>query len=67
MGGELESAETAQERLFANFPLAGALFVFLLNSFRGAGIIVLPIPMAFLGAIVGLLIMDAPFGFMAPL
>lgn len=69
MGGELESAETAQERLFANFPLAGALIVFLLvwqfNSFRRAGIILLTIPMAFLGAIVGLLIMNAPFGFMS--
>jgi multidrug efflux pump len=69
MGGELESAETAQERLFASFPLAGALIVFLLvwqfNSFRRAGIILLTIPMAFLGAIVGLLIMGAPFGFMS--
>jgi multidrug efflux pump subunit AcrB len=69
MGGELESSEQAQERLFATFPLAGFLIVFLLvwqfNSFRRAGIILLTIPMAFVGAIVGLLITGAPFGFMS--
>ena len=69
MGGELESSEQAQERLFANFPLAGFLIVLLLvwqfNSFRRAGIILLTIPMAFVGAIVGLLITGAPFGFMS--
>ena len=69
MGGEPESAETAQERLFANFPLAGFLIVVLLvwqfNSFRRAGIILLTIPMAFVGAVVGLLVTGAPFGFMS--
>jgi multidrug efflux pump subunit AcrB len=69
MGGELESSATAQERLFANFPLAGFVIVFLLvlqfNSFRRAGIILLTVPMAFLGAIIGLLVMGAPFGFMS--
>jgi multidrug efflux pump subunit AcrB len=69
MGGELESSEQARERLFANFPLAGFLIVVLLvwqfNSFRRAGIILLTIPMAFVGAIVGLLITGAPFGFMS--
>lgn len=69
MGGELESSEQAQQRLFANFPLAGFLIVVLLvwqfNSFRRAGIILLTIPMAFVGAIVGLLITGAPFGFMS--
>ncbi len=69
IGGELESSETAQERLFATFPLAGFLIVTLLvwqfNSFRRAGIILLTIPMAFLGAVVGLLVTGAPFGFMS--
>lgn len=69
VGGELESAATAKERLFANFPLAGFLIVFLLvwqfNSFRRAAIILLTIPMAFLGAIFGLFITGAPFGFMS--
>jgi multidrug efflux pump subunit AcrB len=69
IGGELESAATAQERLFANFPLAGFLIVVLLvwqfNSFRRAGIILLTIPMAFLGAVIGLVASGAPFGFMS--
>jgi len=69
VGGELESAATAQQRLFANFPIAGflilALLVWQFNSFRRAGIILLTIPMAFLGAVIGLLVMGAPFGFMS--
>lgn len=69
VGGELESAATAKERLFANFPIAGFLIVFLLvwqfNSFRRAAIILLTIPMAFLGAIFGLFITGATFGFMS--
>jgi multidrug efflux pump len=69
VGGELESAATAQQRLFANFPVAGFLIVTLLvwqfNSFRRAGIILLTIPMAFLGAVIGLLVTGAPFGFMS--
>lgn len=69
VGGELESAATAQERLFANFPVAGFLIITLLvwqfNSFRRAGIILLTIPMAFLGAVIGLLVTGAPFGFMS--
>ncbi len=68
MGGELEDAEIAQGHLFATFPIAGFLIVALLtwqfNSFRRAGIVLLTIPMAFVGSIVGLLIMGAPFGFM---
>ena len=69
VGGELENAATARQRLFANFPIAGFLIVTLLvwqfNSFRSAGIIMLTIPMAFLGAVIGLLVMGAPFGFMS--
>ncbi len=68
MGGELENAEIALGHLTANFPLAGALIVALLvwqfNSVRRAGIILLTIPMAFVGSIVGLIVMGAPFGFM---
>lgn len=68
MGGELENAERAQRHLFASFPLAGFLIVALLiwqfNSVRRAGIILLTIPMAFVGSILGLLITGAPFGFM---
>ncbi len=68
LGGELENAEIAQGHLFANFPLAGFLIIVLLtwqfNSFRRAGIILLTIPMAFVGSVVGLVVMGAPFGFM---
>jgi multidrug efflux pump subunit AcrB len=68
LGGELENAEEAQANLAANFPLAGFLIVVLLiwqfNSFRRAGIILLTIPMAFLGSVLGLLATGAPFGFM---
>jgi multidrug efflux pump subunit AcrB len=69
MGGELESSETAQRNLLANFPLAGFLIIALLvwqfNSYRRAGIILLTIPMAFAGSIIGLLAMGVPFGFMS--
>lgn len=69
MGGELEGAATARAHLFANFPLAGFLIVLLLvwqfNSYRRAAIILFSIPLAFAGAILGLLIVGAPFGFMS--
>lgn len=59
----------ARAHLFANFPLAGFLIVLLLvwqfNSYRRAAIILFSIPLAFAGAILGLLIVGAPFGFMS--
>ena len=68
LGGELEDAAIAQGHLSASFPLAGFLIIVLLtwqfNSFRRAGIILLTIPMAFVGSVVGLVVMGAPFGFM---
>ena len=68
LGGELEDAAIAQGHLFANFPIAGFLIVALLvwqfNSYRRAAIILLTIPMAFVGAAIGLLVTGAPFGFM---
>ena len=68
MGGELENAAEAQANLFANFPMAGFLIVVLLvwqfNSIRRAAIILLTIPMAFVGSVLGLLATGAPFGFM---
>ena len=68
MGGELEDAAIAQGHLFANFPIAGFLIVTLLvwqfNSYRRAAIILLTIPMSFVGAVFGLLITGVPFGFM---
>ncbi|MCH8112964.1 MAG: efflux RND transporter permease subunit [Proteobacteria bacterium] len=68
-GGELEGSAKAQGYLFASMPLAGGLIVFLLvwqfNSFRRPLIILLTIPMAFVGAVLGLLVMKAEFGFMS--
>ncbi len=68
MGGELENAAEAQANLFANMPMAFALIVLLLvwqfNSFRRPLIILLTIPLTFIGAVIGLLAMNAVFGFM---
>jgi multidrug efflux pump subunit AcrB len=68
MGGELEQSAKAQRRLFTNMPLFLALIVFLLiwqfNSFRRPLIIMMTIPLTFIGVVPGLLIMNAEFGFM---
>ena len=68
MGGELENSAKAQGYLAANMPLAAALIIFLLvlqfNSFRRAGIIVATIPLTFIGATIGLIVMNSVFGFM---
>ena len=68
IGGELENAAEAQANLFANMPMAFALIVLLLvwqfNSFRRPLIILLTIPLTFIGAVIGLLAMNAAFSFM---
>ncbi|MCU4676803.1 efflux RND transporter permease subunit [Catenovulum sp. 2E275] len=65
-----ESAE-AQKALAQYMPLVLALIVILLvvqfNSFRRPLIIIATIPLAFIGAVAGLWIMQAPFGFMVSL
>lgn len=70
-GGEIEKSKEAQESLFANLPLAGLLIVVLLiwqfNSFRRPLIILLTLPLSFIGAVLGLVIMGAPYGFMTML
>ena len=64
----------AQEPILPDRPrqlnwVAGGLIVFLLvwqfNSFRRPAIILLTIPMSFIGAVIGLLVMNAEFGFMS--
>jgi multidrug efflux pump subunit AcrB len=69
MGGELEKQAEAQGYLFEYLPHFVALAVLLLiwqfNSFRRTAIILLTIPMTLTGVVVGLLVMDATFGFMA--
>ena len=68
MGGELEQSAKSQGYLFANMPFAAAGILFLLvwqfNSFRRAGIILMTIPLIFIGATIGLIVMNAVFGFM---
>ena len=69
LGGELEKSAEAQKKLFAAGPACLAAIVLLLvwqfNSFRRPLIILLTIPLAFIGAVVGLFVMRALFGFMA--
>ena len=68
IGGELEDSAEAQQNLAKwMLPCFGGI-VFLLvwqfNSIRRAGIIILTIPLVIVGAVVGLLVMQADFGFM---
>ena len=70
-GGELESSGEANSALFANLPLCFGAIVLLLvwqfDSLRRPLIIFLTIPLTLIGAILGLLITRAPFGFMETL
>jgi multidrug efflux pump subunit AcrB len=68
MGGELEDSAEAQQNLVKwMLPCFGGI-VFLLvwqfNSIRRAGIIILTMPLVIVGSVVGLLVMQADFGFM---
>jgi multidrug efflux pump subunit AcrB len=68
IGGELEDSAKAQKNLAKwMLPCFGGI-VFLLvwqfNSIRRAAIIILTMPLVIVGAVVGLLVMQADFGFM---
>ncbi len=67
IGGEIEESAETNEKLFGPMPACILLIVVLLiwqfNSFRRPLIIMLTIPMAFAGALAGLIIMRAPFDF----
>ena len=68
IGGELENSAKAQKNLVKwMLPCFGGI-VFLLvwqfNSIRRAAIIILTMPLVIVGAVVGLLVMQADFGFM---
>jgi multidrug efflux pump subunit AcrB len=68
LGGELEDSARAQRNLAKwMLPCFGGI-VFLLvwqfNSIRRAAIIILTMPLVVVGAVVGLLVMQAEFGFM---
>jgi multidrug efflux pump subunit AcrB len=68
MGGELEDSATAMKSLVKwMLPcLAGIVFllVWQFNSIRRAAIIILTMPLVLVGSVVGLLVMQADFGFM---
>ena len=68
MGGEIENQGKAQGYLFKYMPVCLALIVILLvwqfNSFRRPLIILMTIPLTFIGVVPGLIIMQAVFGFM---
>ena len=68
-GGEYESAGDAQAALFGGLPLGYlgmfVITVLLFNSIRAPLVIWATVPLALIGVSVGLLVMGAPFSFMA--
>ena len=68
VGGELEESLKSQKRLMKWFPICFLLIVALLvwqfNSFRRAAIIMLTMPLVIVGAVIGMMVMHADFGFM---
>ena len=69
--GVIVVSQEAQQALGASMPMVIGLVLVLLvmqfNSYRRAMIIVLTIPLLLIGTITGLLVMNAPFGFMVTL
>ena len=67
IGGEIEDSAETNEKLFRYMPVCilgiVVLLIWQFNSFRRPTIIMLTIPMAFAGALVGLIVMRAPFDF----
>jgi len=68
LGGELEDSAKAQKNLVKwMLPCFGGiifLLVWQFNSIRRAAIIILTMPLVIVGSVVGLLVMQADFGFM---
>ena len=69
--GAIKESKAAQKALSASMPMVLGFILILLvaqfNSFRKAAVITLTIPLSFIGAVIGLLVMQAPFGFMVTL
>lgn len=69
--GVIKESKAGQKALSANMPMVLGFIIILLvaqfNSFRKAMVISLTIPLSFIGAVIGLLVMQAPFGFMVTL
>jgi multidrug efflux pump subunit AcrB len=70
-GGEFEKSQESQEAINANMPLAMGLLVlvlvFMFNSLRRPVIILLTLPPMMIGITAGMILTNAPFGFMAML
>ena len=70
-GGEFEKSVESQEAINANMPLAMGLLVlvlvFMFNSLRRPVIILLTLPPMMIGITAGMILTNAPFGFMAML
>ena len=70
-GGEWETSGIAQESIAAKLPIGALIIVLLLigqfNSFRRGGIILMTIPLALIGVVLGLLLTKQSFGFMSML
>ena len=66
--GVIRESKEAQDSLSASVPLVIGLIIILLvaqfNSFRRPLIILITIPLSFIGAVLGLLISGSNFGFM---
>ncbi|TYK67300.1 efflux RND transporter permease subunit [Colwellia echini] len=69
--GVIKESLAAQKALGASMPIVLGLILILLvaqfNSFRKAAVITFTIPLSFIGAVLGLFLMQAPFGFMVTL
>lgn len=69
VGGQSEASAEALGAVAAKLPIAGFLIIFLLmlqfNSYKKTIIVLLSIPLGLIGVILGLLIFQSYFGFMA--
>ena len=69
LGGESEQSSEAMMAVANKLPLAGFIIVLLLmlqfNSFRKMGIVLATIPLGIIGVVIGLLLFNSYFGFMA--
>jgi len=68
IGGEIEDQQEANEKLASFLPIALLGIIVLLvgqfNSFRKGSIIILTIPLILIGGVIGLVVMNAAYGFM---
>ncbi|WP_448568026.1 efflux RND transporter permease subunit [Thalassotalea ganghwensis] len=69
--GVIKESKAAQAALSANMPIVIGLIIILMvmqfNSYRKMLVISLTMPLSFIGAVIGLMLMNAPFGFMVTL